>query len=203
MSTDRVRICVLLSGRGSNFEAILKASQADDYPAEIVLVASDQHAATGLETAQRADIPSLALPPKNYASKQAQEDALHTVLSQHGVELIVLAGYMRLLSSQFVERWPNRILNIHPSLLPAYPGLNTHKRALADGAEVHGCTVHIVDRGMDTGPILARSQLNIDAQDDEDSLAARVLKMEHRLYHRVIADFCDRMRGVNSVSTEV
>ncbi|MEM1364616.1 MAG: phosphoribosylglycinamide formyltransferase [Pseudomonadota bacterium] len=196
MNDERVRLGVLLSGRGSNFEKILAASDAADYPAEIVFVGSDQTEARGLDTARAADIATAALPRADFASKREHEDALGTALNQHGVEVVVLAGYMRLLSTDFIAKWQDRVLNIHPSLLPAFPGLDTHARALAAGAQLHGCTVHLVDAGMDTGPVLAQSQLTVNSDDTPETLAARVLKMEHRLYPKVVSDFCERLRTI-------
>ncbi|MEO0498422.1 MAG: phosphoribosylglycinamide formyltransferase [Pseudomonadota bacterium] len=190
-----VRLAVLLSGRGSNFEAVLAAQSAGDFPAQIVLVGSDNVNAAGLQTARLAGIATTALARSDFGSKQEHETALHSALEAHDVEVVVLAGYMRLLSADFIARWENRIVNIHPSLLPAYPGLDTHARAIADGAELHGCTVHLVDAGMDTGPILAQSQLTVSPGETPEALAARVLKMEHRLYPKVIADFCERLRA--------
>jgi formyltetrahydrofolate-dependent phosphoribosylglycinamide formyltransferase len=178
---------VLISGRGSNLQALV--AQADGY--EVVLVASDQPDAPGLAWARQQGIPTFALSPKGIG-KPAYEAALDGALRAAGVEVIALAGYMRLLSPDFVGRWRDRILNIHPSLLPAYKGLDTHARALAAGESVAGCSVHLVTEALDDGAVLAQSPVPILACDTPDTLAARVLVAEHALYPRVLAEFTSR-----------
>lgn len=193
MSDLPIRVGVLLSGRGSNFGALLEATRSGKSSTDIVIAISDNEGAGGLDIARDNSITAQAYPRSSYASKADHEAQISNALEQAGVELICLAGYMRILSADFVERWQNRILNIHPSLLPEFPGLNTHERALEAKAEQHGCTVHLVDAGMDTGPILAQSSLMVHQTDTSETLAQRVLKMEHRLYPKVLHDFCDRL----------
>lgn len=182
----RKRLAVLISGRGSNFESILAATTNPDYPAEIVLVLSDNADAAGLVTARNAGIEASALPRAGFESRHAHEHAIITAIEAAKTDLICLAGYMRILSSEFVERFDGKLLNIHPSLLPAYKGLNTHARALADGVKTHGCSVHFVNAQMDGGPVIAQASVPVLPGDCEASLAARVLEAEHELYPQVI-----------------
>lgn len=182
MTTPRKRIAVLISGRGSNMEALIEACRAPDFPGEIVLVLSNRPDAGGLETARRAGILTLALDHRAYANRTAHEDAVAAALDEAAPDVICLAGYMRLLGAPFVERYAGRMINIHPSLLPLFPGLHTHERALAAGMRLHGCTVHYVTAGMDEGPIIAQAAIPVHAGDDAQSLSARLLTAEHRLY---------------------
>ena len=182
MGQPKKRIAVLLSGRGSNFEALLKACADEDYPAEIVAVASDKPEAFGLKTAADAGIATACFKRADYASKAEHEAALLNFLASIEPDYVCLAGYMRLLSAHFVGSFENRILNIHPSLLPKFPGLDTHQRAIYAGESEHGCTVHLVDAGMDTGPILAQAKVPVLPNDTADDLAARILVEEHKLY---------------------
>lgn len=181
------KIAVLISGRGSNMMALVE--QARGY--QVVLVASDRPGAPGLAWAREHGLPTFALSPKDIG-KQAHEAALDGALRAAGVELIALAGYMRLLSPGFVARWAGRILNIHPSLLPAYKGLDTHARVLAAGDAVSGCTVHIVTEELDAGEVLAQAQVPVSPGDTAESLAARVLTAEHALYPRALEEFVNR-----------
>jgi len=178
----KLRVGFLISGRGSNLAALMEAARHPDYPAEIAIVISNRPGAAGLEKARAAGIPICALDHKIAESREAFDRAMDETLRQAGVDLICMAGYMRVLSDAFVEAWHNRMINIHPSLLPAYPGLNTHRRALADGVRITGCTVHFVRKEVDTGPIIAQAAVPVLATDDEESLAARVLAAEHVLY---------------------
>ena len=191
----RVKVGVMISGRGSNMAALIEASRAPDYPAEIALVLSNKADAPGLAVAAAADVETLALSAKAYADKDAFEAALDAALKARGVEIVCLAGYMRILGRAFVEGWSGRLVNIHPSLLPLYKGLHTHERALADGAREHGCTVHLVTPELDDGPILAQARVPVLAGDDPDRLAARVLAEEHRLYPAALADLARRLRA--------
>ena len=175
------RIAILVSGRGSNMKALV--SNLDTSLAEVVLVGADKNCA-GLDWAAEQNIATWS------SAKPYDEDALNDVLTAAKVDLICLAGFMRILSEKFVERWSGQIFNIHPSLLPAFTGLNTHQRALDRGVKYHGCTVHYVDAGMDTGPILDQAVVPVLADDTEDSLAARVLEQEHQLYSRVLKSIC-------------
>jgi phosphoribosylglycinamide formyltransferase 1 len=179
---SRRRVGILISGRGSNMAALLDAARAPDYPAEIVIVISNEPEAAGLAFATSHGIPTAVVNHRNYSSRETFGEAIEAELFTAGVELVCLAGFMRLLATPFVERWRGRMLNIHPSLLPAYKGLNTHARALADGAKKHGCTVHFVAPELDSGPIILQAEVPVLPDDDETSLAARVLKEEHRIY---------------------
>jgi phosphoribosylglycinamide formyltransferase-1 len=173
---------VLISGRGSNLEALLRACSQRDFPAAIPLVISNRADAGGLDHAKRAGIESAVIPHRDYAGREAFEAALTARLEAAGVELVCLAGFMRLLTAGFVERWRDKLINIHPSLLPAFPGLDTHTRALAAGVRFAGCTVHFVRAEMDHGPIIVQAAVPVLPGDDEATLAARVLAAEHRAY---------------------
>jgi phosphoribosylglycinamide formyltransferase 1 len=183
----RKRVAILISGRGSNMAALIEAAKAADYPAEIALVISNRPDAAGLARAQAEKIPTAAVDHEPYGKdRQAFERALQAVLEAHRIELVCLAGFMRLLSPWLVERWRGRMLNIHPALLPAFKGLNTHRRALAAGAKLHGATVHLVVPDVDSGPIVMQESLPIVAGDTEATLAARVLEVEHRIYPQAL-----------------
>jgi formyltetrahydrofolate-dependent phosphoribosylglycinamide formyltransferase len=178
----RKRLALLISGRGSNMAAILAAA-GPDYPAEPVLVLSNRADAAGLEVAKARGVPTAIVESRAFKSDRAGfEAAMEAELARHGVEIIALAGFMRVLTPDFVRRWEGRLINIHPSLLPAFPGLDTHARALAAGVRLHGCTVHLVTAGVDEGPILAQAAVPVLPEDTEASLAARVLAEEHKLY---------------------
>jgi formyltetrahydrofolate-dependent phosphoribosylglycinamide formyltransferase len=184
------RVAILISGRGSNMQALIEAAQADrNYPAEIALVLSNKPDAAGLEIARGLGVTALAVPAKDFGrDREAHERALDAMLQDHKITIVCLAGYMRILTPWLVARWSGRMLNIHPSLLPAYKGLDTHARALAAGETRHGCTVHLVTEGMDEGPILAQAEVPVLPGDTEDALAARVLAEEHRLYPVALAE---------------
>ena len=184
---NRVPVAVLISGRGSNMGALIAAALAADYPARIVLVISDKADAKGLEHAAKFGIPTRSIPRKGFADKAAHEAAISEAIAGAGVELICLAGFMRLLSGSFISRWRGRIINIHPSLLPSFPGLDTHHRAIAAGCRIHGCTVHFVTEGMDEGPIIAQAAVPVVTGDTPDTLSARVLEAEHQLYPQALA----------------
>jgi phosphoribosylglycinamide formyltransferase-1 len=177
----KVRTAILISGGGSNMAALIAAAREIDYPAEIVLVAASNPDAGGLGKAEAAGVRALPFDHKSF-DREGLERAVNAELEKAGVELVCLAGWMRLLSPYFVDAWRNRMINIHPSLLPAYKGLHTHQRALDAGEKVHGCTVHYVRQEMDDGPIIAQAEVPVLAGDDADILAARVLQAEHRLY---------------------
>ena len=179
----RLRVAVLISGRGSNMAALLRAAAEPRFPATIEVVISDTPEAGGLALAHSAGVEALAIDRRPFGrDRAAHEAAVDAALQARDIGLVCLAGYMRLLSPLFVTRWEGRMLNIHPSLLPAFPGLDTHARALTAGVTLHGCTVHWVTQGMDEGPILAQAAVPVLPGDDEDTLAARVLAQEHRLY---------------------
>lgn len=188
--TGRTRVAVLASGRGSNLAALLAASEAASYPAEIVLVLSNNPGAAALARARAHGIAAEAIDHRPFGGdRAAHEAALHAALQAHDIEAVCLAGYMRRLTSMLVDAWAGRILNIHPSLLPAFPGLDTHRRALAAGVALHGCTVHLVTEGVDEGPILGQAAVPVLPDDTEDVLGARVLAAEHVLYPAVLASW--------------
>jgi phosphoribosylglycinamide formyltransferase-1 len=186
MST-RARIAILISGRGSNMVSLIEAAQAPDYPAEIVLVASNRPDAPGLARAAQAGLATVTVDHRAFSDRAAFERALDAALREHGAELLVLAGFMRVLTPWFVEAWAGRMLNIHPSLLPLFRGTHTHAQALAAGVRVHGCTVHFVVPELDAGPIVAQAAVPVLPGDDEDALSARVLVQEHRIYPAALA----------------
>ncbi|MET3792637.1 phosphoribosylglycinamide formyltransferase [Aquamicrobium terrae] len=182
MRTARKRTVVLISGRGSNMTALIEAASDPDYPAEIVGVISDKADAHGLRVAAARGIPTQTIARSDHASKADHDKAIDAALAGFKADIVALAGYMRLLTTSFVEKWSGRMINIHPALLPAFKGLDTHKRALEAGIKVHGCTVHFVTPEMDDGPIIAQAAVPVLVGDDEATLAARVLKAEHPLY---------------------
>ena len=179
------RIGILLSGRGSNFEAIAESIECARLAAEIAVVISNRPEARGIEIARERDLPAVVLPSKGVPREQ-YDQSLVAELRERGVELVCLAGFMRLLSSEFCRAFPLRALNIHPSLLPAFPGLDAQKQALEHGAKITGCTVHFVDEGLDAGPIILQAAVPVMDDDDEATLAARILVQEHRIYSEAI-----------------
>lgn len=181
------RVAILISGRGSNMGALLAAAQDPAYPAEIVLVLSNRPDAAGLDVARAEGIDAIAIDHKPFGrDRAAHEAAIHRVLLAHRIDIVCLAGYMRLLTPFLVQAWQGKMLNIHPSLLPNFPGVDTHARALAAGVATHGCTVHLVTEGMDEGPIIDQASVPVLPEDDENTLAARVLAQEHLLYPRAL-----------------
>jgi len=182
----KLKTGVLISGRGSNLQALIDACAAPDFPAEIVLVLSNIADAYGLERAARANIPTVAISHKDFASREAFDDAMDAKLRAAGVEFICLAGFMRLLSPAFVKRWEGRIVNIHPSLLPLFKGLHVHEQALAAGVAESGCTVHYVVPELDSGPTIIQAKVPVEPGDTPDTLAARVLEAEHRIYPQAL-----------------
>ena len=193
------RIVILISGRGSNMEAIFKAK----LPVEIAAVISNEPAAKGLATAQAQGIPTAVVPHKAFATREAFDAALDAeILRYKPIDFVVLAGFMRVLTAGFVTRYLGRMINIHPSLLPSFPGLHTHQRALQAGVRVHGCTVHFVTAGLDSGPIIIQAAVPVHAQDSEDTLSARVLHEEHRVYPQALQWLVDgRVKwGANSAT---
>jgi phosphoribosylglycinamide formyltransferase 1 len=176
------RVAILISGRGSNMVNLIEAASAKDYPAEITLVVSNRPDAAGLERAQACGIKALAIDHKVFGNRVAFEARLHQTLLDWNIDLICNAGFMRMLTGGFVDRWRDRQLNIHPSLLPALPGLHTHQRAIDQGVMITGCTVHFVRLEMDSGPIVAQAAVPVMSGDTEATLSARVLEAEHKLY---------------------
>jgi len=194
----RMKIAVLISGHGSNLQALIDACADPSFPAEITLVISNRPGAKGLEKARKAKVETLVVDHDEYDSRAAFESALHAALSDAGVELICLAGFMRLLDAEFVAKWRNRMINIHPSLLPAYRGLRTHERVIEDGVRFTGCTVHFVRPEMDDGPIIIQAVVPVAPEDTPESLARRVLAYEHHIYPeavRLIATGAARVSG--------
>ncbi|AYV47896.1 phosphoribosylglycinamide formyltransferase [Caulobacter flavus] len=188
--TARTKVAALISGRGSNMEALVRAAQDPACPFEIALVLANKADAGGLATAQAAGIEALCVPSKPFGKdREAHERAVDAALRERGIQVVALAGYMRILTPFLVDAWEGRMLNIHPSLLPKYPGLDTHARAIAAGEAEAGCTVHLVTAGVDEGPILGQARVAIEPGDDDHALAARVLREEHRLYPQVLAAF--------------
>ena len=183
----RKHVGVLISGRGSNLQALIEACRVPTYPAKIVLVMSNVPSAQGLLRAEAGLIPTLTINHKDFASREDFDIALDEALNEAGVELLCNAGFMRLHTEDFVRRWWNRHLNIHPSLLPAFKGLHTHARVLDEGVTITGCTVHFVRPEMDCGPIVAQAAVPVLPGDTPDSLAARVLQAEHRLYPHALS----------------
>jgi phosphoribosylglycinamide formyltransferase-1 len=195
----RLKLGVLISGRGSNLQALIDASHDPAYPAEVALVISNRAEAAGLQRAAAAGITHVAITETDRAGFAAEADRL---LRRHAVALVCLAGFMRLLDNGFVHTWRDRLINIHPSLLPAFPGLHPQRQALAAGVRFSGCTVHFVRPQVDTGPIIAQGVVPVHGNDDEDSLAARILAVEHRLFPlavRLIADERVRIEGERAV----
>ena len=186
---------MLISGRGSNMLALADAATSAEYPADIRLVLSNRAAAAGLEAARARGIEALALPHAGYASRAAFDAAITAELKARGIELIVLAGFMRILTPGFIADWEGRILNIHPSLLPKYPGLDTHARAIAANDSEAGCSVHVVTEVLDDGPVIAQARLAIEPGDTAETLAERVLAEEHRLYPAAVARYARQLLG--------
>ncbi len=180
-------IVILISGRGSNLEAILQAKKTMNLPVEIRAVIANRADAAGLSIAAAHHVPQRVIDHKNFASRDEFDDALADVIDEYQPDLIVLAGFMRVLGADFITRFSNRIVNIHPSLLPAFPGLHTHRQALATGVKIHGATVHIVTAELDSGPIICQAAVPVFADDTEPKLAARVLAQEHIIYPQAIA----------------
>lgn len=189
-----VPVACLISGTGSNMAALIEASSAADCPYRIALVLSNRPDARGLATAGAAGVPALAIDHRDFGKdREAHERAIHAALQDHDIAVVGLAGYMRVLSPWLVGRWQGRMLNIHPSLLPKYPGLDTHARALAAGDSEAGCTVHLVTEGVDEGPVLGQSRVPVLPGDTPEELAKRVLAAEHRLYPDTLARFVREM----------
>lgn len=190
--SGRLRVGVLVSGRGSNLQALLDASARPDYPAEVVVVISDRERAAALERARAAGVEALYVNPKDFADREAFDLALVRELTARRVGLVCTAGFMRILSVAFTRAFAGRAMNIHPSLLPAFPGLHAQRQALDHGVKIAGATVHFLDDGaVDTGPIILQSSVPVQPDDTEDTLAARILTEEHRLYPEAVRLFAE------------
>ncbi len=206
MAGGRLQVAVLISGRGSNLQALIDACAKADFPAEIVRVISNEADAGGLDKAAEAGIPTAVVPHRDYPDRPAFEAELDKEIRAAGTELIALAGFMRLLTEGFVDAWRDRLINIHPSLLPAFKGLHTHERAIDAGVRFSGCTVHYVRPAMDEGPIIVQAAVPILADDDADSLGGRVLAQEHLIYPlalRLIGEGKVRVDGERAIVDEV
>jgi phosphoribosylglycinamide formyltransferase-1 len=193
-------IVILISGRGSNMESVVRACAAERWPARIAAVISNKADAKGLQFAQAHGIPTAVVPNKEFASREEFDAALQKVIDGFAPDLVVLAGFMRILTAPFVEHYAGRLLNIHPSLLPHFPGLATHRQALEAGVPEHGATVHFVTAQLDHGPVIAQARVNVLPGDTEDTLAARVLVEEHKLYPHAVRLFVeDRLNVENGI----
>ena len=202
--SGRARVVVFISGSGSNMVSLAKACQETDFPAEIACVISDKASAGGLEKAQAFGIPTLVFERKTYASKAEHEGAILAALGEIAPDIICLAGYMRLISGDFIAPHEGRIINIHPSLLPLFPGLHTHQRAIDSGMKISGCTVHFVTEGMDEGPTIAQGAVPVLSDDTAETLAARILTVEHQLYPLALKQLAEgkvRMEGGKAISS--
>lgn len=185
------KIVILISGRGSNMEAMINARDAGQLPVEIAAVISNRPDAKGLETANKAGIATRCVDHKAYAGREAFDAALAACIDEFVPDLVVLAGFMRILTADFVRHYEGRLLNIHPSLLPSFPGLHTHQRALDEGVRIHGCTVHFVTAELDHGPVVIQAAVPVLDGDDEDSLSARILRYEHQIYPQAVRWFAE------------
>lgn len=202
MAPARKRVVVFISGSGSNMLALAQACQTPDFPAEIACVISDKATAGGLAKAQALGIPTLVFERRIYSTKTEHEQAILAALGEIAPDIICLAGYMRLISGDFIAPYAGRIINIHPSILPLFPGLHTHERAIESGMKITGCTVHFVTEGMDEGPVIGQAAVPVLVDDTAETLAARVLTVEHQLYPltlRLLAEGKVRMEGGKAV----
>lgn len=191
MATKKIRLGVLVSGRGSNLQAIIDASEAGKIDAKVVIVISDMPDAYALERAKKHKIDTDFVDPQHYSGQEDFERAVIDILEKYEVELVCMAGFMRILSPYFINKYRNRIMNIHPALLPSFPGLHAQGKALNHGVKFSGCTVHFADEGTDTGPIIIQAIVPVFDDDTEDSLAARILNYEHQIYPRAIQLFAE------------
>lgn len=187
----KLKVGILISGRGSNMAALIRAAQSADYPAEIACVVSNREDAGGLDVARKAGIPTTVISHRRYPDREAFDRDVSVALEEHGVGLVALAGFLRIQSAWFPEHWAGRQINIHPSLLPAFPGLHVQRQALDAGVRLSGCTVHFVTPALDSGPIIAQAAVPVLAGDTEETLSARILRQEHRLYPLVVRWFAE------------
>lgn len=199
----KLKVGVLISGRGSNLAALIDAAKAADYPAEIGCVVSNRDNAPGLAIAAAAGIPTAIVSHRDHADRESFDRAVSAELERHDAELVVLAGFMRIFSPWFPARWKDRLINIHPSLLPAFKGLHVQRQALEAGVRVSGCTAHLVTPDLDSGPIIAQAAVPVLADDSEETLAARILRQEHRLYPLVVRWFGEGRIAIDGAKIEV
>ncbi len=199
----KLKVGVLISGRGSNLAALIEATRAADYPAGIGCVVSNKAEAPGLSIAAAAGIPTAIVSHRDHPDRETFDRAVSAELERHGVELVVLAGFMRIFSPWFPTRWANRLINIHPSLLPAFKGTHVQRQALAAGVRVSGCTAHLVTPDLDSGPIIAQAAVPVLAGDTEETLSARILRQEHRLYPLVVRWFGEGRIAIDGETVEV
>ena len=200
--TLRLNVAILISGRGSNMQSLVRACADPNYPAKVVLVLSNKADAAGLDYAREAGIPTAVISHKDFPDRASFDAAMDAEIRRHGVELICLAGFMRLLDSRIIKDWRDRMINIHPSLLPSFRGLDTHARALEAGVKLAGCSVHFVRPDVDTGPIIAQAAVPVLPGDTPDSLAARILEQEHLIYPmalRLLAEGRVRVAGDRAI----
>lgn len=201
---ERRKVAVLISGRGSNMTALIEAARAADFPARIVLVLANRADAGGLERARAEGIPTAVVPHRGHKDRETFDRLMNAEIERSGAEIVCLAGFMRLLSAWFCRQWHGRLINIHPALLPSFKGLDTHERAIAAGVKIHGATVHFVVPEMDEGPIIAQAAVPVLPDDDAETLGARVLRQEHRIYPlalRLVATGAVQMAEGRAVST--
>jgi phosphoribosylglycinamide formyltransferase-1 len=200
---EKKRLGILVSGRGSNLQALLDACAAPDFPARVAVVVSNVPDAFALERARKAGVAAEVLDHKSFADRAEFDAALAARLRAHDVEIVCLAGFMRVLGAAFLGAFPGRILNIHPSLLPAFPGIHGARQAVAHGAKISGCTVHFVDAGLDSGLIIVQSAVPVLPEDDEETLAARILEEEHRIYPLAVRWLCEGRVSVHQRTVRI
>ena len=184
------RVGILISGRGSNMQALIEAASTPSFPAEIACVVSNRADAAGLAFAKAHAIPTQVIEHRNFATREAFDAELNAYLQSMNLDIVACAGFMRIMTPVLIEPWAGRMINIHPSLLPLYKGTRTHERALADGAKIHGCTVHLVTRDLDSGPVIAQAQVIVFPGDTAETLGSRVLEQEHKLYPKALTRLC-------------
>ena len=199
----KLKVGILISGRGSNMAALIEAAKAADYPAEIAVVVSNVAGAPGLKLAQEAGVATAAISHRSFSDRESFDRAVSAELEKHGVGLVALAGFMRIQSPWFSAHWKDRIINIHPSLLPAFPGLRVQQQAIDAGSRISGCTVHFVTADLDAGPIIAQAAVPVLPGDAADTLAARILRQEHRLYPTVVRWFAEGRLSVSGAKVAV
>lgn len=195
MANQKVKVAVLISGRGSNMQALVDACKNSDFPAEIALVLSNKSDAKGLEFANECGIATAVVDHKNFKSREDFDKKMHEEIIKHNIQIICLAGFMRLLSPWFVEKWFDRLINIHPSLLPDFKGADAVGDAIKAGAKISGCTVHLVRKEMDEGPILKQAQVAVMDFDSKETLAARILQKEHEIYPQALKIICEKIKN--------